>query len=92
MLRDNPGRAWFTRNKPASARRASISIVAQPGSNRYTPLLPAICAKCAAATKPRIARTLPTRREYPSFQTSASDAVAHTRACPDVLRSNRWTR
>ncbi|MGS1109475.1 hypothetical protein ACVCNH_24725 [Achromobacter anxifer] len=69
-----------------------MSIVARPGSNRYTPLLPAICAKRAAATKPRTARTLPMRREYPSFQTSASDAVALTRACPDVLRSNRWTR
>ena len=39
------------------------------------------------ATKPRPARTLPTLREYPSFQTSASDAVAFTRACPNVLRS-----
>jgi len=44
-----------------------------------------------AATKPRTARILPTLREYPSFQTSTRDAVALTRACPNVLRSNRWT-
>jgi hypothetical protein len=89
-LRGNPELARFSRNKPA-ARRAYFSTVARLGSKRSTPLLPAICAKRAAATKPRIARTLPTRREYPSIQTSALDAMAHTRACPDVLRSNRWT-